>query len=54
MRVGLSAADWLPETFARPQKWMSDPKMNSEAEKKEEAAKREHLEVENSTNIGAN
>lgn len=53
----LTVADWLPKTFARPKKWMSDMKMNSETEKKEatqETAKRELLEVENSANILGN
>lgn len=54
--MGLSVADQLPNTFARPKKWMSDPKMNSEREKDttQETAKRELLEVENSTNILGN
>lgn len=57
MWLGLTVADWLSKTFARPKKWMSDMKMNSETEKKEatqETAKRELLEVENSANILGN
>lgn len=53
----LCVADRPPKTFARPKKWMSDPKMNSEAEKKEamqDSAKRDLLEVENNGNILGN
>ncbi|OPJ70289.1 hypothetical protein AV530_019469 [Patagioenas fasciata monilis] len=50
MWTGLCIADRPPKTFARPKKCMSEPKMNSETEKREakqESAKSDLLEVEN-------
>ncbi|KAK2539335.1 hypothetical protein Q9966_005061 [Columba livia] len=50
MRMGLCIADRPPKTFARPKKCMSEPKMNSETEKKEAmrgSAESDLLEVEN-------
>jgi len=35
MQMGLRVADRLPENFARPEKWISHPKTNSETEEKE-------------------
>lgn len=57
MQTGLCIADRPPKTFARPKKCMSEPKMNSETEKKETmqgSAESDLLEVENNGNILGN